>query len=209
MTAMKRAVSVGADILEADARATSDDHMALMHDSTVDRTTNGTGSIRGKTSTQVKALLLDDGSPVPFVSTFLSYAHSTNKTVLLELKAMGGDASWTRTVNAIVKYGQDRVIIQSFNGSWLTKMHSLLPGVRLMLLTTTQVPAATARTYGGLIGEQSIMTDSYIATLAGIPTFVYTVDTSAGFIQFHKKVDAIITDDPAAYISYRSTACAA
>src|SRR4051794_37966250 len=58
MVAMRRAVSVGTDILEADARATADDRVMLMHDSTVDRTTNGHGSIRSMTAEQVLALRL-------------------------------------------------------------------------------------------------------------------------------------------------------
>jgi glycerophosphoryl diester phosphodiesterase len=209
MRAMHRAVAVGADILEADASATADDQMMLMHDTTVDRTTNGTGLIRRKTAAQVRALLLDDGTRVPYAGQLLAYAQQTSKTVLLELKAMGGDASWTRMRNAIVRYGAERVIVQSFNADWLTRMHTLLPDLRLALVTTAQVPVATARAIGGLIGEQSIMTDQYVASLDGIPTYVFTVNTTAGFTQFTKHVDAIITNDPGAYVRYRSTACAA
>ena len=209
MRAMHRAVAVGADILEADASATADDQMMLMHDATVDRTTNGTGPIRSMTAAQVRALLLDDGTRVPYASQLLAYAQQTNKTVLLELKAMGGEASWTRITNAITRYGQARVIVQSFNANWLTRMHTLLPAVRRSLITSRQVPVSTARAIGGLIGEQSIMTDQYIASLDGIPTFVFTVDTTAGFTRFTKHVDAIITNNPGAYLKFRSTACAA
>ena len=41
----RRAVQHGARILEIDLRRTKDDHLILMHDSTVDRTTNGYGAI--------------------------------------------------------------------------------------------------------------------------------------------------------------------
>lgn len=208
MRAMHRAVAVGADILEADASATSDDQMMLMHDGTVDRTTNGTGPIRGMTAARVRALLLDDGTRVPYASQLLAYAQQADKTVLLELKAMGGTASWTRITNAITRYGQARVIVQSFKADWLTRMRGLLPAVRLSLISRTQVPVSTARTMGGFIGERSIMTAQYIASLDGIPTYVYTVDTPAGFARFTKHVDAVITNDPGAYVKYRSTACA-
>jgi glycerophosphoryl diester phosphodiesterase len=207
--AMHRAVAAGADILEADASATADDQMMLMHDATVDRTTNGTGPIRGKTAAKVRALLLDDGSRVPYASQLLAYAQQTDKTVLLELKAMGGATSFTRITNAITRYGQARVIVQSFKADWLTRMRTLLPTVRLSLISRTQVPVSTARQIGGLIGEQSIMTDQYIASLDGIPTYVFTVNTSAGFTRFARHVDAIITDNPGAYVRFRATACAA
>jgi glycerophosphoryl diester phosphodiesterase len=54
--AMRSAVAAGAHGLELDAHATSDGHVVVCHDPTVDRTTDGTGAIADLTLTQVKAL---------------------------------------------------------------------------------------------------------------------------------------------------------
>ena len=54
------AYEVGADHVEVDIRLTSDGVAVLMHDSTVDRTTDGTGPIANMTLAQVKQL--DAGS---------------------------------------------------------------------------------------------------------------------------------------------------
>lgn len=43
--AFKTAVSLGADALEMDVHSTEDRHIVVMHDATVDRTTNGSGAI--------------------------------------------------------------------------------------------------------------------------------------------------------------------
>ena len=53
---MKRALELGADVLELDLHATSDGVVVLMHDDAVDRTTDGSGPVRAQTLRQIKAL---------------------------------------------------------------------------------------------------------------------------------------------------------
>jgi glycerophosphoryl diester phosphodiesterase len=52
----KRAALRGSDMLELDIHSTADDELAVIHDSSVDRTTNGTGFVRDMTLAQVQAL---------------------------------------------------------------------------------------------------------------------------------------------------------
>ncbi len=54
--AMTTAVAKGADALELDVHATADGHLVVLHDPTVDRTTNGTGAVDTMTLAQVQAL---------------------------------------------------------------------------------------------------------------------------------------------------------
>ncbi len=56
MYAFKRAAKLGADMLELDVQSTSDDQLVVIHNATVDETTNGTGRVRDLTLEQVKAL---------------------------------------------------------------------------------------------------------------------------------------------------------
>jgi glycerophosphoryl diester phosphodiesterase len=56
MYAFKRAVRAGADMLELDIGVTKDDQVVVMHDTTVDRVTNGTGTIASKTLAQMRRL---------------------------------------------------------------------------------------------------------------------------------------------------------
>lgn len=48
-------------VLKADVQTTSDGVWYLMHDTTVDRTTNGTGSVSALTAAQMDALWIDGG----------------------------------------------------------------------------------------------------------------------------------------------------
>ena len=60
LVAIAEAFNVGADVVEVDVHLTADGVPVLMHDSTVDRTTNGTGILSQMTLEQIKAL--DAGS---------------------------------------------------------------------------------------------------------------------------------------------------
>lgn len=54
--AFERALELGVDVLEMDVRGTADDRLVLLHDETVDRTTDGEGRIRNLTLAQVREL---------------------------------------------------------------------------------------------------------------------------------------------------------
>ncbi|MEM2482910.1 MAG: glycerophosphodiester phosphodiesterase family protein, partial [Candidatus Nezhaarchaeales archaeon] len=43
LRSIKRALNLGADMVEIDVRTTKDGHIVVIHDATVDRTTNGRG----------------------------------------------------------------------------------------------------------------------------------------------------------------------
>ena len=56
LNAFKAAIDAGADYFECDVRTTSDGRFVLMHDSTVDRTTNGHGRVAAMTFDQIREL---------------------------------------------------------------------------------------------------------------------------------------------------------
>jgi glycerophosphoryl diester phosphodiesterase len=70
--AFENAVALGADILETEIRSTADGVLVLFHDSSVDRTTNGTGLTSSLTLAEMKTLdagfrwSSDDGRTFPF-----------------------------------------------------------------------------------------------------------------------------------------------
>jgi len=60
LPAFERAIELGADLIEMDVRQTRDGELILMHDETVDRTTDGSGAVEQLTLAQIRAL--DAGS---------------------------------------------------------------------------------------------------------------------------------------------------
>jgi len=72
----------GADAIEIDVRITSDGYLYLMHDGTVDRTTNGTGNGGSFTLSELKNLVVDEVSgkraTVPTFEELLQYLRGTD-----------------------------------------------------------------------------------------------------------------------------------
>ena len=72
LVAFEMAVEAGVDMLEMDVHATIDDHIVVMHDEMLERTTNGTGPISAITLDELKGLnagykfTQDDGKTFPY-----------------------------------------------------------------------------------------------------------------------------------------------
>ena len=56
MAAFRRGVELGADAIELDVHLTADGQLAVIHDETVDRTTDGSGAVAGMTMKQLRKL---------------------------------------------------------------------------------------------------------------------------------------------------------
>ena len=56
LVAFEHAVSIGADVLEMDLRATADGSIVVLHDATVDRTTDGQGRVDALTLAELQKL---------------------------------------------------------------------------------------------------------------------------------------------------------
>ena len=85
LASFKEAVHVGSDGIELDVHLTKDGQLVVIHDETVDRTTNGTGEIRNLTLAKIKDL--DAGSW--YNATFAGEKIPTLEEVLLLLKELG------------------------------------------------------------------------------------------------------------------------
>ncbi len=79
LEALDRCVALGVDMVEIDVRRTADGALVILHDATVDRTTNGHGRLSEMTLRQVQALRLKTthGGPAeapPTLEAFLVHA---------------------------------------------------------------------------------------------------------------------------------------
>lgn len=62
IASIREAIEIGVDIVEIDVRHTKDNYLVLMHDSTIDRTTNGSGLVRDYTLEEIKEFRLKNAS---------------------------------------------------------------------------------------------------------------------------------------------------
>lgn len=71
VASLRAAAGAGADLVEVDVKTTRDGVVILMHDETVDRTTDGTGAVDHLTFREVRALRAG-GEPVPTLEEALA-----------------------------------------------------------------------------------------------------------------------------------------
>ncbi|MDD3108929.1 MAG: glycerophosphodiester phosphodiesterase family protein, partial [Alistipes sp.] len=57
---LESAIQMGVDVVELDVRRTADSQLILMHDATIDRTTNGSGAVAELTLDSIKRCFLRD-----------------------------------------------------------------------------------------------------------------------------------------------------
>jgi glycerophosphoryl diester phosphodiesterase len=86
LRSFRRAVDVGVDAIEFDVRETVDSELVVIHDRTVDRTTDGTGAVSQMTLSELRTLSAPNGAPVPTLDEVLAFAVKTDVGLYVELK---------------------------------------------------------------------------------------------------------------------------
>lgn len=85
LRAMNACIDIGVDMLEIDIRRTKDGHLVVIHDATVDRTTDGSGVVAEMTLGEIKGLKLKEGAGGAD-APITGYSVPTLEEVLLALK---------------------------------------------------------------------------------------------------------------------------
>jgi len=86
LAAYRRAIEHGAQVIEIDLRATEDGVIVIMHDETVDRTTNGHGKVAKQTWAQLQQLDAGNGERIPSYEQVLQLVAGTDVALLLDIK---------------------------------------------------------------------------------------------------------------------------
>ncbi|MFC0524842.1 glycerophosphodiester phosphodiesterase [Pontibacillus salicampi] len=149
--------TMNGDYIELDLQMTKDNHLIVMHDETVNRTTNGTGLVRNMTLADIKQL--DAGSwfneryprlankayvglKVPTLEEVMEH-FGNDVRFYIETKAPGVYPGMEEELLRILKkhemLEERNVLIQSFSPDSLLKLHSLQPDLPLVQL----IPSAS------------------------------------------------------------------
>jgi glycerophosphoryl diester phosphodiesterase len=108
--ALKEAVRLGAQMIEFDIQLTKDGALVLMHDTTVDRTTNGKGKVSDLSLAEIKALDAGAKMDAKFagtrIPTFEEALAVFPKNVWLNCHLKGGAAIGAATARVIEKAGR-------------------------------------------------------------------------------------------------------
>lgn len=212
--AFEKAVEQGADGVELDVHLSKDGQLIVLHDFTIDHTTNGTGLAKDFTLAQLKELDAGAkfnpsyaGTRIPTLDEVFETVGSKLRIINVEIKSMDIDTTdgvEQLTANCIARHNlQDKIIVSSFNPYALHRFRAILPQVAIGYL---YMPDETAALYlmNDLPHEARhpyhVMIDAAYMAYArehGYRVNTWTVNDPVRAVELQKLgVDAVITDTP-------------
>lgn len=140
LASIEKAIVMGAEMIDIDVHLTKDNHIVVIHDELVDRTTNGTGKVHEKTLEEIKAL--DAGSwfspifkneKVPTLSEVLTLIDGRTQC-LIEIKSKEHtiyDGFSKQLVEEIHGHNaMEWTVIQSYEDEYLDLVYDFAPDVK-------------------------------------------------------------------------------
>ncbi|WP_163542379.1 glycerophosphodiester phosphodiesterase family protein [Occultella kanbiaonis] len=219
------AMQSGAEYFEIDVHTTADGVPIVLHDQTVDRTTDGTGDVALLESSYLQTLDAGSwrdpvfaGEPLPTFAQILELMQRNPATLMLEIKGPETRAEVEHMIDLIRAAGlSDRVVIESFDLAAVGYARDYAPEIPRGVLrgAVDADPVAVAQSVGATMYNPSAtggLTAEIIDRLheAGIAVLPYTVNGVSAWQELTDLgVDGIVTDRPGAYIGWREAQYAA
>lgn len=216
---VERAFADGSDAVEVDVRLSGDGRLVVVHDATVDRTTDGRGVVADMTATEIRSLdagarfpgAAGRGLQVPLLEEVWEAAAGR---VVLEIKGAWGTGEASRVAAALSSFlaGRDvsSAVASSFDLAALGVLRETGSPIATGVLSAAAFDAGSniaAASAGGhavsflpdaVAGADAIRA----ARAAGIRAVVWTVNVPDRLRALRDAgADGIITDDPGAAIA--------
>jgi glycerophosphoryl diester phosphodiesterase len=199
LRSFRKALEIGVDAIEFDVRKTRDNHIVVIHDADVKRTTNGKGLVADLTLKEIKELSTEKGEKIPTLEEALELLDNKVR-ILIELKEMGLEEKVLSAVHS--KKVEKSVIIASFLEPALAKTRELDKQIETGLIYAKHpnpIKAALELKANYLISLYRFTHTANVqkAHENGLKVIVWTINTVEEAAEFVKKgVDGIATDKP-------------
>ncbi|MBD7938134.1 glycerophosphodiester phosphodiesterase [Cytobacillus sp. Sa5YUA1] len=208
MIAFERALQLGADMIELDIQLTKDQQIVVIHDATIDRTTNGTGKVSDYTYEEL--CQFDAGSwfsktfqgeKIPLLKDVLDKFYN-QLGILIELKKPEKNPGIESLLNSLLMpYSTDSIIIQSFNLDSLRKIKKLMPSVKIAVLVNYPLQIKDikriAQEFEYVSLKWTMVNKKVMSALkqAQLRTIIWTINTKKQLDSVRCwDIDAIVTD---------------
>ena len=147
LASFRRAVALGATFIETDLHLSRDARFVAIHDDTVNRTTNGQGTVRDMTLAELRRLDAGtwfgsefSGERIPTLEEILEFAKKNDVVFYLELKASGAWGGEHVLIGALRESGEiARTVVISFDASLLAAARRIEPTLMTGLLYDGQI----------------------------------------------------------------------
>ncbi|CAM5370525.1 glycerophosphodiester phosphodiesterase family protein [Streptomyces hirsutus] len=137
------AQEAGLDVIELDLHLSKDGALVVMHDTDLDRTTDGTGPIADRTIAELRALDAGRGERIPVLEEVLDAVHAPLQAEIKDVQAARALAEVMNRRNLV-----GRIEVSSFHDDAITEIARLVPGVRTALVASRYHPDVVERAVG-------------------------------------------------------------
>jgi glycerophosphoryl diester phosphodiesterase len=201
LAAFRRAIELGAPGIEIDVHLTADGVPVVIHDGSVNRTTNGTGLVAELTLAEIQTFDAGNGERIPTLAQTLDLVAGHSK-LDIEVKAVAAAAA---VLGEVARYPNLEWLISSFRWDSLEYVRQQNAAAELWVLDvaaneeTVQIARQLKASLLNL--EYRTVTKEQVESLKaeGIDVGVWTVNDPAEAGRLRDiGVVAICTDDPAA-----------
>ena len=212
ISAYKLSKEYGFYYVEADVSFTSDGVPVLLHDATIDRTSNGTGTISEMTFEQVRTYDFGSwksadyaGELIPSFEEFIIFCKKAGLHPYIEVKSPFTTDNAQTLVDIVKRCGMiDKVTWISFSNTYLGYIKGILPSARLGQVTGT-ITETTITNASSLITDTNevfvdaqfnVLTDDMVNLCidADIPLEVWNVFTDENVTSANGYISGMTTD---------------
>ena len=149
LLAFHQAIKEGVDAIEVDVHRTRDGQLVIIHDSTLERTTNGHGRVADHSLREIRSLDAGQSEKIPLLNEVIQLAHEAQIRLCVEIKGTteAEELAITEAIVSTLKNANflGQAIITSFSSKVLLHAKALNSEVSTMLDPSPQDGSLTAR----------------------------------------------------------------
>jgi glycerophosphoryl diester phosphodiesterase len=136
MRSFRSAIAAGCDLIECDVHLSADGRLVVIHDHTLERTTNGSGLVRDYSAAELRKLDAGDGEKIPLLQEVIELALG-KVGLVIEIKQVPEvyPGLEDKLLNMLRQLGAvPECAVVSFNHPSIHQMRKLEPGLQLGIL---------------------------------------------------------------------------
>jgi len=205
LASFQQALDMGVDGIELDVHVCATGELVVIHDFTVDRTTNGSGEVHKMTLSELKKLSIDGLHSIPLLDEVMALV---NRKCLMNIEMKGRHTAKPVSdfIDGYVKsrgWNYDDFIVSSFQREELLIMSDINKNIPLGILTQASVTQAwewaSEFSAKAIHPHFSLLTESNVkkAQQAGLKVYTWTINETEDIERIKSyNVDGIISDYP-------------
>lgn len=205
LQAFQKALDLNSDGIELDVHLSSDEHIIVIHDETIDRTTNGKGLVNDFSLSELKSFLIDGKHQIPTLNEVFDLVDK-KCLINIELKGLGTPSKVASLIEEYISeknWNYDHFIVSSFDWNMLQETSNLNSKIAIGVLTEENLDTALA--FAETIKAKAINPDFQLLNTEntkliqekGFLVFPWTVNSKEDIQKVKSyKVDGIISDNP-------------